>query len=96
MASQYVTYKVNCCSIEHLIFDVTSSHLSEEKFTDIQLETVLHCIKKGLISNSHVLLTIPDSCELQVKIPYNLPEVAANTHDWATVTKSSEIISQKI
>lgn len=91
-----MTYKVNCCSIEHLIFDVTSSHLSEEKFTDIQLETVLHCIKKGLISKSHVLLTIPDSCELQVKIPYNLPEVAANTHDWATVTKSSEIISQKI
>lgn len=79
---------------EHLIFYVTSSYLNEERFSDILLETVLHCIKIGLFSMSHVLLIIADNCELQDKIRYNLPEAAANIHDWITVTKSSERISQ--
>lgn len=73
---------------------MTSSYLNEERFSDIQLETVLHCIEIGLFSMSHVLLIIADNCELQDKIRYNLPEAAANTHDWITVTKSSERISQ--
>lgn len=73
---------------------MTSSYLNEERFSDIQLETVLHCIKIGLFSMSHVLLIIADNCELQDKIKYNLPEAAANINDWITVTKSSERISQ--
>lgn len=79
---------------EHLVFYVTSSYLNEEKCCDIQLETVLHCIKLDLISMSNVLIIIEDNCELPDKIRYNLPEAAANIHDWVTVTKSSERISQ--
>lgn len=79
---------------EHLVFYVTSSYLNEEKLCDIQLETVLHCIKLDLISMSNVLIIIADNCELPDKIRYNLPEAAANIHDWVTVTKSSKRISQ--
>lgn len=79
---------------EHLVFYVTSSYLNEEKCCDIQLETVPHCIKLDLISMSNVLIIIEDNCELPDKIRYNLPEAAANIHDWVTVTKSSERISQ--
>lgn len=79
---------------EHLVFYVTSSYLNEEKLCDIQLETVLHCIKLDLISMSNVLIIISDNCELPDKIRYNLPEAAANIHDWVTVTKSSKRISQ--
>lgn len=73
---------------------MTSSYLNEEKFGDIQLETVLHCIKLGLISMSNVLIIIADNCELPDKIRYNLPEAAANIYDWVAVTKSSKRISQ--
>lgn len=79
---------------DHLIFYVTSSYLNEEKFGDIQLETVLHCIKLVLISMSKVLIIITDNWELPDKIRYNLPEAAATIHDWVTVTKSSKRISQ--
>lgn len=78
---------------EHLVFYVTSSYLNEEKFCNIQLETVLHCIKLGLISMSNVLIIIADNCELPDKIRYNLPETASNIHDWVAVTKSSKRIS---
>lgn len=43
---------------------------------------------------SNVLIIIADNCELPDKIRYNLPEAAANIHDWVTVTKSSKRISQ--
>lgn len=79
---------------EHLVFYVTSSYLNEEKLCDIQLETVLYCIKLDLISMSNVLIIIAYNCELPDKIRYNLPEAAANIHDWVTVTKSSKRISQ--
>lgn len=35
---------------EHFVFYVTTSCLDEEKFADIQLETILCCIKMGFIS----------------------------------------------
>lgn len=70
---------------EHLIFYLTSAYLEEEKFADIQLETVLRCIKMGFISTNRVLIIIADNCELPEKFRYNLPEAAANIHDWVTI-----------
>lgn len=43
---------------------------------------------------SNVLIIIADNCELPDKIRYNLPEAAANIHDWVAVTKCSKRISQ--
>lgn len=77
---------------EHLIFYVTTSYLEEEKFADIQLETILHCIKMGFISPKSVLIIIADNCELPDKIRYNLPEAAVNIHDWVTTTWTWERI----
>lgn len=79
---------------KHLIFYVTSSYLKEENFVDIQLETVLQCIKMGFISSNRVLIIIADNCELPDKIIYNLPEAVANIHDWVTVTKPDHRISR--
>lgn len=78
---------------EHLVFYLTSTYLEEEKFVDIQLETVLHCIKMGFISTNRVLIIIADNCELPEKLLYNLPEIAANIHDWVTIKNSDKRIN---
>lgn len=78
---------------EHLIFYLTSAYLEEEKFVDIQLETVLRCIKMGFISTNKVLIIIADNCELPEKLRYNLPEATANIHDWVTVKNQGKRIS---
>lgn len=70
---------------EHLIFYLTSAYIEEEKFVDVPLETVLHCIKMGFISTNRVLIIIADNCELPEKLRYTLPEAAANIHDWVTI-----------
>lgn len=79
---------------KHLIFYVTTSYLKEERFVDIQLETVLQCIKMGFISSNKVLIIIADSCDLPDKIRYNLPEAAANIHNWVSITKQDTRISR--
>lgn len=78
---------------EHLIFYLTSTYLKEEKFVDIQLETVLQCIKMGFISTNRVLIIIADNCELPEKLRYNLPEAAAQIHDWVTVKNQNKRIN---
>lgn len=78
---------------EHLIFYLTSAYLEEEKFVDIQLETVLHCIKMGFISTNRVLIIIADNCELPEKLRYNLPEAAAQIHDWVTIKNPDKRIN---
>lgn len=78
---------------EHLIFYLTSAYLEEEKFVDVQLETVLHCIKMGFISTNKVLIIIADNCELPEKLRYNLPEAAANIHDWVTIKNPDKRIN---
>lgn len=78
---------------EHLIFYLTSTYLKEEKFVDIQLETVLQCIKMGFISTNRVLIIIADNCELPEKLRYNLPEAAAQIHDWMTVKNQNKRIN---
>lgn len=78
---------------EHLIFYLTFAYLEEEKFVDIQLETVLHCIKMGFISTNRVLIIIADNCELPEKIRYNLPEAAAQIHDWVTIKNPNKRIN---
>lgn len=75
-----------------MIFYLTSAYLEEEKFVDIQLETVLHCIKMGFISTNRVLIIIADNCELPEKLRYNLPEAAANIHDWVTIKNPNKRI----
>lgn len=80
----------------HLIFYVTASYLKEENFVDIQLETVLQCIKMGFISSSRVLIINADNCELPDKLRYNLPEAVANFHDWMSVTKPDQRINRII
>lgn len=90
-------FKIQCDILKeckHLIFYVTSSYLKEEKFVDIQLETVLQCIKMGLISSSRVLIINADNCELPDKIIYNLPEAVSNFHDWMAVTKPDKRIDR--
>lgn len=77
---------------EHLIFYLTSAYLEEEKFVDIQLDKVLHCIKMGFISTNRVLIIIADNCELPEKLRYNLPEAAANIHDWVTIKNPNKRI----
>lgn len=79
---------------KHLIFYVTSSYLKEENFVDIQLETVLQCIKMGFISSSRVLIINADNCELPDKLRYNLPEAVGNFHDWMSVTKPAQRINR--
>lgn len=78
---------------EHLIFYLTFAYLEEEKFVDIQLETVLHCIKMGFISTNRVLIIIADNCDLPEKIRYNLPEAAAQIHDWVTIKNPNKRIN---
>lgn len=78
---------------EHLIFYLTSAYLEEEKFVNVQLETVLHCIKMGFISTNKVLIIIADNCELPEKLRYNLPEAAANIHDWVTIKNQDKRIN---
>lgn len=68
--------------------------MKEERFVDIQLETVLQCIKMGFISSNKVLIIIADSCDLPDKIRYNLPEAAANIHNWVSITKQDTRISR--
>lgn len=70
---------------EHLIFYLTSAYIEEEKFVDVSVEKVLHCIKVGDISSNKVLIIIADNCELPEKLRYTLPEAAANIHDWVTI-----------
>lgn len=78
---------------EHLIFYLTSAYLEEEKFVNVQLETVLHCIKMGFISTNKVLIIIADNCELPEKLRYNLPEAAANIHDWVKIKNQDKRIN---
>lgn len=78
----------------HLIFYVTSSYLKEKNSVDIQLETVLQCIKMGFISSSKVLIINADNCELPDKLRYNLPEAVSNFHDWMSVTKPDQRINR--
>lgn len=79
---------------EHLIFCLTSAYIEEEKFVDVPLETVLHCIKMGFISTKRVLIIIADNCELPEKLRYTLPEAAANIHDWVTIKDPNKRIRQ--
>lgn len=78
---------------EHLIFYLTFAYLEEEKFFGIQLETVLYCINVGYISRNRVLIIIADNCELPEKIRYNLPEAAAQIHDWVTIKNPNKRIN---
>lgn len=77
---------------EHLGFFLTSSYIKEKKFVDIDLETVLACIKCGFVSADKVLIINADGCELQDKLRLNLPNAAANVLDWVRVTKPDERI----
>lgn len=78
---------------EHLVFYITSSYLNEEKFVDIDLETVLSCKQNGIVSADRILLIKADRCELPDKLLFNLPNVAANYHDWVRKTKPEERIN---
>lgn len=71
---------------DHLIFYITSSYIEEISFNDIYLETVLDCIRRGIVSANRVLFIIADNCELPDKLRYLFPEASSNIHDWVVST----------
>lgn len=78
---------------EHLIFYITSSYLKDEKFNDIDLETVLTGIQHGFVSANKVLIINADNCKLPKKVLHNLPEAASDVQNWVTVKNPEQRIN---